>query len=204
MFYLKASGKTSIVNYFCNQQMPEKYKPTVGYVQSSSSFFLLLVRKLTLFFIFARINLTLENNIKIPDLPVKITDHEGDFAFFDNSKFDCIFFVFDIANSKERTLAFENQWKRFLQPSNENLVRIVVANKCDLIESNRLDSVVNDNYIIRLARMNGIPFVLTSAKTSYGLQKLSSTFLEVRKPIVSRNTVFLKNNTESVNSGCNC
>ena len=140
-------------------------------------------------------------------MTVRISDHQGNLAFFDHSKFDCIFFVFDISDFVERTLTFDNLWERFLQTPNERIIRIVVANKCDLIDRNRLDDVVSEHFIIQLARMKGIPFILTSAKTSFGLQNLISAFLKARNPVDNRNSnnvVVLQNDIKSENSGCNC
>ena len=68
-----------------------------------------------------RINYIFESNVKIPNLIVRISDHQGDLSFFAGSKFDCIFFVFDVAdiNATEPTPVFDKLWKSFMNFLNQ-------------------------------------------------------------------------------------
>lgn len=137
-------GKTSTVNSYLDQEVPEIYIPTIG-----SS----IKRK--------------EYILKDKHIRINIWDIGGQRSFnplnpvfFSN--LDAAFLVFDLSNPKETLLELQQTYlKNLIEKSPECLIYLV-GNKSDLIKPEDSQILLNS---IRSSKINEFPIVFISAKT---------------------------------------
>jgi len=137
-------GKTSIVNSYLDQEVPEIYIPTIGSNIKRKEY---LLRDKHI-------------RLNVWDIGGQRSFNPLNPVFFNN--LDAAFLVFDLSNPKETLLELQQTYlKNLIEHSPECLIYLV-GNKSDLIKPEDSQILLNS---IRNSKINEYPIVFISAKT---------------------------------------